>query len=388
MNFRQEPLRVAVAGGGVAAAELVLALRALAGDRVAIEIVTPNPQFAFRPASPGAAVRAHDVDVYDLRGLASEAGAALRVDSVEAVARDAHRLRLASGDTTAYDVLVVATGVQSDAGVTGAVTFRDQRDAALVAEAVEALAGMSQGRLVFAAPGGTSWTLPLYELALLAAADLARPYAPIEVTVVTPERKPLEVFGADASRHVAQLLEDHDVRLLAGTSPVSVQHGRLVLVTGESIPADRVLAVPRLVGRRLAGMPADWNGFVDVDERGQVRGVPDVYAAGDVTSYPVKQGGLAAQQADVVAAGIAARAGADVGPLPFRGALRAALDGPDGFLQLRAELDETGKPLDGGSAWSEPGDDGPAAGKLFAKHLGPWLAARSAPTVRSLTAKR
>ena len=38
--------------------------------------------------------------------------------------------------------------------------------------------------------------------------------------------------------------------------------------------------------------------------------MPHIFAAGDATSEPIKQGGLAAQQADAAAEAIAAEAGA------------------------------------------------------------------------------
>jgi sulfide:quinone oxidoreductase len=53
--------------------------------------------------------------------------------------------------------------------------------------------------------------------------------------------------------------------------------------------------------------------------------VPDVYAAGDVTAFGIKQGGIACQQADAAAADIAARAGAPVEPVPFSPVLRGML---------------------------------------------------------------
>src|SRR6478735_10682853 len=45
------PLRVLVAGGGVAAIEAVLGLRALAGERVNIELLAPGGDFIERPSS-------------------------------------------------------------------------------------------------------------------------------------------------------------------------------------------------------------------------------------------------------------------------------------------------------------------------------------------------
>jgi len=57
-----------------------------------------------------------------------------------------------------------------------------------------------------------------------------------------------------------------------------------------------------------------------------VRGVDRVWAVGDMTNWPLKQGGLAAQQADVAAADIAARvAGAEGRVRPFNPRLQGKL---------------------------------------------------------------
>jgi sulfide:quinone oxidoreductase len=69
-----------------------------------------------------------------------------------------------------------------------------------------------------------------------------------------------------------------------------------------------VLTLPHLDGPAIAGLPSDGAGFLVTDVHGRVTGAPDVYAAGDVTAFAVKQGGIACQQADAAAADIAARA--------------------------------------------------------------------------------
>jgi sulfide:quinone oxidoreductase len=138
--------------------------------------------------------------------------------------------------------------------------------------------------------------------------------------------------------------------------------------------------VPRLEGRRVAGVPADWNGFVATDPYGRVRELADVFAAGDMTQFRVKQGGLATQQADLIARVLAVRAGADVAIPPARHVLRTRLLVPDGPLYLRAELDGDGRPLPAREApqvSEEPLWWPPA--KLFAHHLTPWMATQ--PTI-------
>jgi len=94
---------------------------------------------------------------------------------------------------------------------------------------------------------------------------------------------------------------------------------------GSDVVADRVVALPRLSGPAIEGVPRNRNGFLPTDAHGRVAGAADVYAAGDLTAFPIKQGGLAAQQADAAAEAIAAAAGAAIEPTPFRPVLRALL---------------------------------------------------------------
>jgi sulfide:quinone oxidoreductase len=373
------PLRIVVAGGGFAAAELVLALRALAEDLVDIELVTPSTELAFRPAATGTPFERSPVDRYDLGLLAHEAGARLRRDVLEAVAPRTRRLRLHSGAGVDYDALVLALGARARTAIPGAITFRDQRDAHLVAGLAEEVDASGGDRIVFAAPAGVSWTLPLYELALLTAAQVERLGLGVETTLVTPERAPLEAFGRAVSDRIGALLADRGIHRLTGVAH-SAGRTRLMLAGGEAVRADRVVAVPRLEGRRVAGVPADWNGFVATDPYGRVRELTDVFAAGDMTQFRVKQGGLATQQADLIARVLAVRAGADVAIPPARHVLRTRLLVPDGPLYLRAELDGDGRPLPAREApqvSEEPLWWPPA--KLFAHHLTPWMAAQ--PTV-------
>ena len=92
---------------------------------------------------------------------------------------------------------------------------------------------------------------------------------------------------------------------------------------------------PVLLGPAVPGVPHDPEGFTSVDERGRVYGLDDVYAVGDMTSRPLKQGGLAAQQAGVAASAIAASAGAPVRVQPYRPVLRAVLLSGRAPLYLR-----------------------------------------------------
>jgi sulfide:quinone oxidoreductase len=106
-----------------------------------------------------------------------------------------------------------------------------------------------------------------------------------------------------------------------------------------------------------------------------VRGVDRVWAVGDMTSRPLKQGGLAAQQADVAAAGIAARlAGRDVRLRPFQPRLRGMLlTGEDPlFLERRPHAPPSSAASPDFLWWPVQ--------KIAGRHLGPYLESLGGPT--------
>ena len=111
-----------------------------------------------------------------------------------------------------------------------------------------------------------------------------------------------------------------------GAQAEVLAQGRLRLAPGgEILEVERIVTLPRLAGPSVPGLPSDAEGFLVTDAHARVQDVRDVYAAGDVTAFGVKQGGIACQQADAAAADIAARAGAPLEPAPFTtGAARHA----------------------------------------------------------------
>jgi sulfide:quinone oxidoreductase len=370
-SFR--PHRVIVAGGGFAAVEALLALRALAEERVTLELIASDSLLRYRPSATGEPFGADEVVGFELAELAGRAGAAFRRDAVTAVLRSQRAIRLASGQTRGYDSLVLALGARGRTAIPGALTFRDQRDVHHLRRVLDELAEGSVRRVVFAAPPGVAWTLPLYELALMTARHIEDEGLAASVALVTPERRPLEVFGRPGSAAVGTLLTDHGVHLICDALPRAVTRDGLELRYDGTVAAERVIAVPQLAGPRLPGVPADWNGFIATDRDGRVGDVPGVYAAGDLTTFPVKQGGLATQQADAAAAAIAAAAGAPAADEREPYVLRARLLGADEPLYLRAELDHRGLPVDGGGS---VGDELPwwPSGKVIGRHLSGCLA--------------
>jgi sulfide:quinone oxidoreductase len=233
----------------------------------------------------------------------------------------------------------------------------------------EAEAGAADD-LVFAVPSGVTWQLPLYELALEAAVWLdARGAGNVRLTFVTPEDHPLATFGEAASEAVTRLLDERGIGLRTGTHPATFADGVLTVLPRASIRASHVLALPRLEGNAPGGVPADPRGYVAVDDLCRVRGLTDVYAAGDVTSIPVKQGGLAAQQADVAAEAIAASFGLAKRPAPFRPVLRGLLLTGRTPTYLRTDFGAGSTAVGVDPLWWPPA-------KIVGRHLAPYLARR------------
>ena len=364
--------RVTIAGGGIAALEATLALRDLAGD-VAVELLAPATHADYRPLAVLEPFAFGEMPALDLGRFASEHRAALRRDTLVAVEPAERVIVTGRGARLPYDLLVVAAGAQAVEAVPGALTFRGHVDQRSLGLLVEEYAEKKLKRLAFAVPEGEAWTLPAYELALMTCTSLAaRDVSGVELQVVTPEEEPLALFGEQASRAVVDLLDQAGIGVRTGARPKRLEGGVLHLADGEGVRTDRVVALPRLVGARFAGLPTDEQGFIPTDDHGLVAGLEDVYAAGDATAFPVKQGGLAAQQADAVAEAIAARLGAELDPQPFRPVLRGLL--MTGLTAQYLEAEEGEHPGARPALWSP-------RSKVFGRYLLPYLGGEEALTV-------
>jgi sulfide:quinone oxidoreductase len=363
--------RVLIAGGGVAALEATLALDRLAREVVSITLLAPDPQFRHRPLSVTEPFGLAEPRPLDLAGFASAHGCEFICDSLARVDPAERRAGTASGEELAYDELLIAIGARAGTSIPGALAFWDTADRGALADVVSELEAGRVRRIAFAVAGELSWPLGLYELAMLTAHRVReRRLGDVEVALVTPEASPLAIFGEEASGVVSTLLEQAGVEVRTGADPVRFDAGELALRSGERIRCDRVISLPIPEVVRIPGLPQETGGFVHADRFGAVLGVDHVYAAGDATTFPIKQGGLAAQQADAAARSIAGAAGAPVQPLPFRPVLRGALLTEWGPRYLRTVLDEHSSAAARSMLWWPPA-------KVAGKYLAPFLAAEA-----------
>lgn len=304
---------IVIAGGGVAGLEALLALRAMAPDRVRLTLIAPDPDFTYRPlavAEPFSLGHAHRVP---LRRFAHDAGADLILDSVMGVDDDARELHLRDGGPHPFEGLILAPGGRPVAGVRGATTWWPGGDAASYGGLLRDIDEGYAKRIAIVIPPGAVWPLPAYELALMTAGEAqAMGHSDVEITVVTPEREPLTLFGEQASRALAEELTWAGVGIVTGAVARGDGDGLALEPGGDRLDVQRAFAIPRLVGPALAGLATDEEGFIVTREDGRVRGARHTWAAGDGIASPVKFGGLATHQARIAAAGVAKLAGVAV----------------------------------------------------------------------------
>jgi sulfide:quinone oxidoreductase len=374
------PFRVVIVGGGVAGLEAALALRELAGERVATTMLASASEFVYRPMKVREPFGYSEARQYPLDEMCRDIGFGLVRDAFKWLDPEHRTVHTKGGESLTYDALLLAPGAVSRPRFKHALTLDDGR-------LDEQLHGLIQDveegyvrRLAFISPTPMPWPLPIYELALMTARRAYDMNVEISVTIATPEDAPLAVFGTAASAAVERLLEDTGILFIPSAHCETPAAGEVSLNPGSRrLHVDRVIALPELFGPSVPGVPLTaHNGFIPVDAHCKVTALERVWAAGDATDFPVKFGGIASQQADTAAEAIAALAGAPIEPKPFHPVIHGMLLGGQRPLYLTAHI--TGGHGSSSEVTEAPPSSPPA--KIAAKYLTPYLEARNQAALR------
>src|SRR5215218_5911452 len=143
--------RVLIAGGGVAALEAALALRALAEDRVGVELIAPEPHFWYRPLAVAEPFDLGEVRQFELAEPAA-AGATFSLGALTGVDVGGRLAQTSVGSSIPYDVLLVACGAVPTPAVTGALTFRGPADTERIRDLLGEIVAGQVGRVAFVVP--------------------------------------------------------------------------------------------------------------------------------------------------------------------------------------------------------------------------------------------
>ena len=365
--------RVVICGGGIAAVEGLLHLRRLAGDTVDIELIAPGDELVYRPMAVREPFAFGRPRRYPLQRIARDARADWTKDALGWVDADARAVHTAEGRRVEYDALLIAVGARQVEPYKHVATFRDAEADQTYHGILQDVEGGYTQRLTFIQPVGPVWPLPLYELALMTAERAeSMDIRDLELSLVTPEPRPLAVFGMAVSEVVTNRLARAGVKLYTN-SLAKVPAARRVVIQPQNVELDdqRIVSMPRVAGPAIRGLPGGGaHGFLPIDKHCAVRGTGGrVFAAGDVANYPIKHGGLGAQMADAAAAAIAVLAGAQETAPAFSPVIRGKL------LTGRDPVYMSAHPVGAESFESEVYDEAPwpSDQKVVAEELGPYL---------------
>lgn len=378
---RQPAVRfeVVIAGAGVAGLEAAFALRELAGDRVGVKIIAPTDEFVYRPMSVAEPFTSGWPHHYSLSKLAESAGADLLQDALVQVDAVNQQVRTAGGAELSYDALLICLGASVHIRYDHVTTVDDAHMDELLHGLVQDIEGGYVRSLAIVVPAPMPWPLPAYELALMASERAWDTQTDMSVTVLTPEKTPLAIFGTEASLALSRLLDARKIAVVTSAS-CEVPKAKTIRIEpgSRSLEVDRIIALPDLRGPAIIGLPSDKQGFIPIGEYAEVTGVERVWAAGDTTDFPVKHGGVSAQMADTAARSIAALAGASVEPRKFDPVLEGVLLTGGSPRYLR------GRPIGGAGVQSEllKLEHHDRTPKIAAVYLAPHLAALTPSTPR------
>jgi NADH dehydrogenase FAD-containing subunit len=262
--------KILVVGGGVAGRDAISALRAVSSGWFDIELMTPQRHVISRSLAPGPPFLQATVERVELAAITARHNVLLTRDALELVEPERHAVLTQGGAQRLYDVLVLALGTTPARSVAGAMAFRGLQDLDALTAALEPVRCVA-----YIASSTAMWTAPLFELAVHTAAWASDRHQSLDVLVITARTvgEPLAVRLAKAG---VEVMSEAVVDRFSG--------GHLELANGRRVAADLAVALPRLTGPLVRGLPPrSRDAHTVVDETGRVAGVPDIYAIGDMT---------------------------------------------------------------------------------------------------------
>ena len=363
-----------VVGGGVAGVEAAFALHELAADHTEVTLLSPDADFLYRPLAVREPFTKLAPLQFPLAEILADAGAHFVPDAFRWLDVAHRTVHTRGGRELGYAALLLALGARTKPLFKHAQTIDAGRVSAHLRGLLEEVQDGSLRRLVALVPSRAGWPLPMYELVLLLCSGARGRGVELELTIVTAEDGPLGAFGTPASDAVSSLLETEGIRVVTSPKFGVPAPGLVAVPGGLELEADRIIALPQCYGPSTPGVPKRARaGFIATDPYCRVRGMRGVYAAGDITDFPLKFGAVAGMQADTAARSIARLAGAEVELVPFTPVIDGALLGGTRPLYLSAHL------IGGHCHRSTVSDVAPPRleSKLAASCLGPYLDARA-----------
>lgn len=357
--------KILIVGGGVAALEACLALRWDRSCDAEVTLLTASRNFTFRALSVLEPFGLSAAPQFAIAEVISDCVSEIVYDELSSIDVDAREATTASGSKLKFDVAIVATGGSPHSKLDSAIIVGAPGWMGRMSIVVAQVDAGLVARIVFVMPEGASWVLPLYELAMFTADRARGRLRDIDVELIIPDANPLAEFGEQASARVVDLLIESGVRLARNCRVVEYVDDVLTTDDGRTVNTGFVVALPEIRGNRIDGLEHDREGFLPVDGYGLVSGTDCIYAAGDITDFRIKHGGIASQQANIAVQAIVEGHGGDADDRASKFKLEGMLLSPHEPTFMHSVVGEHDTSLDA----LQPESFERITGKIFSKHL-------------------
>lgn len=308
-NQARAPIRVVIVGAGFGGYTLA---RALAGTKLDVLVVDRNNYHLFTPLLYQVAsslLNPSDIAFPIRKGLSRAGNVRVRLAEVTGVDLDGRRVLTSDGTSIGYDRLVLATGsTTSFFGMAGveraALGLKDLPEALQLRNHVlsrfEEASRTEDPQLrkraltfvvVGGGPTGVEYAGALSELVRL---NLGKDFpeldlAEVRIVLVELAERVLGMFSEPLSEYAREELERRGIELRLGTRVTDADGGEVEFAGGETLSAGTMVWAAGVKPTELSSpLPAarSETGRVIVDEFLRVDGRDDVYAIGDMASFP------------------------------------------------------------------------------------------------------
>lgn len=302
---------IVVMGAGIGGLPCAYELRMELGREHEITVINERDDFQFVPSNPWLAVgwRERPHITFEIRPHLERKGInfiAKRVDEIDA---EANRLRLADGETVAYDYLIIATGPRlAFEEVEGAGPGGFTQSICTVDHAEQAYQAYQQllddpGHVIIGAMPFASCFGPAYEFAFIMDADLRkrkmRDKVPITYVTSEPYIGHLGLGGVgDSKGFLESDFRNHHINWITNAKTTKVEAGKLYVeqlddvgqkVKDHELEFKYAMMLPAFKGvdavAKVEGL-CNPRGFVFVDDHQRNPTHPNIYAAGVCIAIP------------------------------------------------------------------------------------------------------
>lgn len=274
---------IAVAGCGIAGFEAAITLERYTD--AAVTVIDPGNHLLFYP-SLHSVLEGGDIDAarIALEERFSDTGIDLVQDSVTGMDPSENTIQTENKQLE-YRKAVVSLGVKTSYGDIEQRNVHDLRfrdDTLAIAERVEE----NDLKDLVIVGGGTT--------GVEAAASLFHASGELDefsITLIEAEDRLTPEFAPHVSRRIAQCFRKRGIGIRTGLQVNAIEESCVVLENGTEIPSDLTVWAGGTEMRPVIGdlgLPASERG-VPVETSMRVEGCTDVYAAGDIVSYPGKE---------------------------------------------------------------------------------------------------